>query len=411
MVHYRETSKAELLIQATQDILEDDFKAKYLFIATFISGEQTFQMVLATDGETTYAVLNYEELNYEAAANVEVNELRCQKKRVFVKESDTLDFLFNGNSTGVKGRHVFKLTNPKCFKTILGLRTRREDITITQPLLSIHQHKLSNVIHLDEGGSVDFHLKETISEDTSIMNILIQSQHTTPQDFTSNYGVFTSTDKMDVKIQNLLVMKGTPQTGSLQYGNVTFRQLQSGVTCKEFFFKTQMNSTPAVKINANIENGNLVKLVNVWLKNVSPRGMRVCAKEMLDYSGVRDVLISFIAVTEKDENVKESSHLLVTPALSKPFECFNLAFDRSYIFPPSVFTSIETIVGSVDECVVGNTAVISWIQKVTATKVRVCVKPVSSTSPINPSKYKIHFIVEGDLSSCDSYKCPSHLEC
>ena len=405
-VFYRETSDPALLTQANLDIREPDFKVKNLFLVTFRSLEQTFQMVLATDGETTYAVMNYEELNYNAAGDIEVNEVWCQKRRVLIPEANSRDILFNGNSTGIKGRHVFKLTRSECFTKILGLKTFQEDIVLTKHLLNDYQQVLPGVFTTNETAKIAFHLKEIIAENASVVTVFSKSLQTSPHDFSSRYGIFSPTNMVNVKINNLFVIKETQRSGSFQYGNVTIHQLESGIRCEHFRFEMKMNSTPVLKINAHVEDGRLNNLVNVWLKNVSYQGFEVCAKEMLDFSGVRDLHVPFVAVTKNDGNIQEASHMIISHQPNNQIQCFDHSFENTFSSPPNVFTSIESLAGDLP--------VILWTRSVSKTKANICViKTLSSPLTITSksSNFKIHLIIKGNLSSCNTFSCPNHLEC
>ena len=402
---YRETSEPSLLTKATNDIREPGFKVNNLFLVTFQSNEQTFQMVLATDGKTTYAIVNYKELNYEAAGDVEVNEVGCQKRRVFVKELKSNHVLINGNSTGVKGRHVFKLSGDGCFNKILGLRTFQEDVVLTNPLLNNYKQTITSLFTAKEVAKVAFHLKEVISQSSSVAITFTESSQTTPQDFTTSYGVFSSTKDEDtvVKIVNLFVIEDTPKTSTFQYGNTTFHQLESGIRCEYFAFNMMMKSVPTLKINAHTVDGSLNNLVNVWLKNVSVKGFEICAKEMFDFSGARDVNVHFVAVSKDDENVEEASYLIINyqPNDKRAVQCFDYSFEKYFLSIPDVFTSVESIDGQ-------DSPIIVWTKSISKTKMKTCSKAHPSS---RSSNYKIHLLIKGDLTPCNDFQCPDHLEC
>lgn len=402
-VFYRETSEPSLLSKATNDIREPGFEVKYLFLVTFRSTEHTFQMVLATDGKTTYAIVNYKELNYEAAGDVEVNEVGCQKRRVFIKEANSRNVLFNGNSTGVKGRHVFKLSREDCFIKILGLRAVQENIVLTKPLLNSYKQTLSSVFAANETAKVAFHLKEVISQNPSTVITFKESSQISPQDFTTSYGIYSPTKtKVAVKMSSLFVMEDTPQTPTFQYGNITINQLESGFRCENFTFDMKMKSTPVLKINAYTLNGALDNLVNIWLNNVSMHGFEICAKEMLDFSGIRDVNVRYIAITKDDENAEEISHLTIThQSNNNRIQCFDYPFKNYFLSTPDIFTSVESLDTSKDS------PVVVWTRSISRTQAKTCIKVSHSKS----SEYKIHILIKGDMSSCNDFHCPDHLEC
>ena len=85
-----------------------NFNTTSAYIITFVYPARKFQVVLATNYQETYAILNYEELDNDPMSDVELHEVGCGHN-VFYKRSNAAFSLIKGNSTGVRGRHVFSL--------------------------------------------------------------------------------------------------------------------------------------------------------------------------------------------------------------------------------------------------------------------------------------------------------------
>lgn len=117
----RETSDPDVLARATEDIkkskLDVLFEANYAYIATTVgiicSGyKTTYQLILATDGNETYAIKNY--VNVGSSGYVGHVEPDC-KQDTFASSSGLT--LMTTSNTGVPGQHVTRLTDLLCGAT------------------------------------------------------------------------------------------------------------------------------------------------------------------------------------------------------------------------------------------------------------------------------------------------------
>ena len=407
-IFYRETNESSLLQQVSNDIkrkLYTNFYATNLFLITYISSDTKFQATLATDGKQTITVLNYEELPFDPAGNVEMNERGCGY-RVFFPRFNSVRKLINGNETGVRGRHIFNLTKPGCFRTVSGLRVFREGTILANNVFSRKSEAVLPILKRNEQGDILFNLKEgvvaSINPNPIILTVLTIGTQS-PTDYISRYAVFNP-GKLNsyLRINNLFVLKNTGKSSSFQYGDLNFGQVESQTKCREIFFNKQMISTPAIKISTSGGEGELRNYVNVWLKNVSSTGFTACVKEMIAFSGKRDVNLNFIAATADSEMIQEVTHFNYESTEDDLSDrCIEKNFQKDYISTPYVFTSIETVGNGY----LKEDPAIVWINRLSSTKVTVCVR--SSRK----GKFRIHLITKGEVSPCTNFSCPDHLEC
>ncbi|XP_057291467.1 uncharacterized protein LOC130614088 [Hydractinia symbiolongicarpus] len=117
----RETSDPYVLARATEDIkkskLDVSFEANYAYIATTVDiscsrYKATYQLILATDGNETYAIKNY--VNVGFSGYVGHVEPDC-KQDTFASASGFT--LMTTSNTGVPGQHVTRLTDLLCGAT------------------------------------------------------------------------------------------------------------------------------------------------------------------------------------------------------------------------------------------------------------------------------------------------------
>ena len=88
----------------------------YSNVASYWSGSQnTFQVVLASNGKLTYAVLNYKQLEI-SGVKAGYSEEGCDNLRTFVPRSLSRTLVSTGNVR--VGRHAFLLTR-KCSGTYI----------------------------------------------------------------------------------------------------------------------------------------------------------------------------------------------------------------------------------------------------------------------------------------------------
>lgn len=398
-IYYRETNESSLLQQVNSDIQRSSltsFKATNLFLVTYISPGMKFQVTLATDRKETFTVMNYEELEFEPF-NIDMNEPGCGYK-VLAPRIHALKTMINGNATGVRGRHVFNLTTPGCYRNVSGLRADWSSIRFGYYGFRSIEQKFPLLLKPNELGEVLFHLKEPIAPTMNpnvIINLKKIANKPSSQFALSNPG---NLNAVSLTISNLFVLKNTVKSSSFQYGDVELGVVASKTKCREIQFNEQMNSIPAIKVNARINNVEIKNFVNIWLKNVSTVGFTACVKEMVTFSGTRKVNVSYVAATSGSDFTQEATHFIHKSTTDVSDTCINKNLQNEYLNTPYIFTAIETV---------GNTSepVLVWVKNITQTKTRVCVRSSQK------AKYRIHLIVKGTISPCSNYSCPNHLEC
>ena len=139
---------------------------------------------------------------------------------------------------------------------------------------------------------------------------------------------------------NLFVLKNTVKSSSFQYGDVEIGVVASKTKCREIQFNEQMNSIPAIKVNARINNVEIKNFVNIWLKNVSTVGFTACVKEMVTFSGTRKVNVSYVAATSGSDFTQEATHFIhksTTDDLSDT--CINKNLQNEYLNTCLLYTS------------------------------------------------------------------------
>lgn len=131
--NYREDTSPSILQNATNDVqrlaLYKDFVATVAVINTFyrvrdegINAEHTFQQILTSDGQRTFAILNYELVPCTAVFltnEVSYADESSSSKCVLIGENDTHHVL-NTSNVGINGRHVFPLFQPDCYNVTYG---------------------------------------------------------------------------------------------------------------------------------------------------------------------------------------------------------------------------------------------------------------------------------------------------
>ena len=132
IIYYRQTSNRTIMINILRDIyaagLDKLFKptrrptsaiiVTYSNVAAYSPShlKHTFQVVLASNGKLTYAVLNYEQLD-KSGAIAQYSEGGCVNSRRFVSRSLSRTLVSTGNVR--VGRHAFLLTSNNCSGTCI----------------------------------------------------------------------------------------------------------------------------------------------------------------------------------------------------------------------------------------------------------------------------------------------------
>uniref|UniRef100_A0A7M5WI73 Uncharacterized protein n=1 Tax=Clytia hemisphaerica TaxID=252671 RepID=A0A7M5WI73_9CNID len=255
----------------------------------------------------------------------------------------------------------------------------------------------SHFSHSTEYGFVSIELKEPQTSVLSVINIDIRSQ-TNHGSYFSSLVAFTRMPSFLIS-QNMYILEGTPTTNIFQYGNLTIGNVISGTKCATHQFEKPFSSKPVVKITAGVFHSQRLpsqELVNAWLKSVSVTNFTVCTKEMIDFSGSRDVIINFVAASQTSDLLKEIHHIKIPKGDIQPnTTCIEKQLSNIFIDPPYVFTSVES----------PSEPAISWTKGISQSKVEICIAMSHATDT------EIHLIVDGNISPCTNVSCPDHLEC
>lgn len=296
LTYYRETNDTSILTQATADVRNGNVSASSAFIAenafviTWISTRNKFQVVLATDGNnTTYAILNYREIGEMSTSSVEINEVGCGFRRLYNNRNPAFisNLIRGGTVRGVRGRHVFRLSTPDCFKRFTGLRTIKFSQYFSAPpnIRQFSENNL-NLFKLNEITSdVSVLLMEVYSTSpgqlvTCNTNTRLQQSHSDNQ-YRYTYSIFkasninrqSSSSRRSFTVA-MIVTNDTLKTPDFQYGLVDIPTVLSDTKCTSVVFTEEMRNTPSVKITAHVgstRNGESYKLVYAWLRAVTTK--------------------------------------------------------------------------------------------------------------------------------------------
>ena len=418
-IFYRTTTNVNTLKLIDQDIFlalgksgnPSTFNAAEAIIMTYDNvpkyGDRSkrfkFQVVIATDYTNTFAILNYDRLDESGGVVGYGDSGYCPIIKTFTNSTDTR-ILNQTSNVGRPGKHIHLLTVKSvkdCLKELKSSMIVREENQRLSDVFKTHKQEFSSVIKLN---NVLFHLKEAVTSSVNpIVITLLNSSSQTSTNYSSQYITFNPGKEIrEFQINNLFIFNNTIQSSSFQFGDLKFGFVSTQTKCEKYFFEKVMDSTPTMKIMASVNGNEFKDHVNVWLENVSSVGFTACVKEMIAFSGKREVGIKFIAATSKSKSVQESIHIdhesnkddLSDSCTDKPFQ-------NKYLSTPYVFTSIE---------IVGNTSTrdppaLVWVKQVSITKATVCVRSSKK------AKYRIHLITKGTIYPCVNYSCPSHLEC
>lgn len=132
-VFYRETFETGILAAVSNDVVlltKSDFIANHAVIITFLNVPakitpiftHTFQVIFASDGRSTYLIINYIRLDSKGGY-AGFGEKFCEVKEIEIPDEKTLSGETNVNT---RGKYVYLLTRESCKedkgKTFLYLR-------------------------------------------------------------------------------------------------------------------------------------------------------------------------------------------------------------------------------------------------------------------------------------------------
>ena len=403
-VQYRQTNNNTILKRVSSDVAtvypSNNFQPYRVLLVTYICPDNTFQMALATNGKESFAVMNYERLTRDPM-QAGMNENECGSFREFFPSFRGSSVAMALNVTGVPGRHVYNLTTKGCFQPVFGVRNARDSSVYTRDTFN---YKSANLLALRSRSEEisSLHFNELVSGRETPVSLVLQSlPNQVGTSIAIYYGIFqgssSSTSLLNLYTSNLFILEGTSKSTTFQYGNISIPLLSSSTICKRQVFDQAMESSPSIKISARVSSYLFKNFVFVWLKNVTNNGFTVCSREIISYSGDRNVSINYIAATNGDSNIQEVNNLIY-PASSQTQRCVIKKFKDIFMKVPDLYISVEAF-GD------GDAPMISWVKSVTQTQAEICLKSTRN------EQHKIHMVISGEISACTNYNCPDHLEC
>jgi len=404
-VYYRQTNNNTIVNQVSSDVNlaypSIDFRPYQVLVVTYNCPDHSFQMALATNGTDSFAVMNYERLMSDPRM-AGMNEYGCGTQEFFpANKGSTIAIAVN--VTGVRGRHVYNLTKKGCFEPVYGVKNLRDQFFRLYSLFN-NRAKTLNVLNPGEIGNYSLNLIEIVTGGEVPVSIVLFSLPRPSSQigaFTVYYGMYhasSSYSYYNAYTNNLFIYQGTKKSPTFQYGNISITKLGLSTLCRTHLFEQSMISPPSIKISAITTSVNVWNdFVFIWLKGVTDKGFTVCLREIINYSGDRDISISYVAVSATDSNIAEVNSLLF-PASSQIQRCVVKKFNNVFLAIPHLYTSVEVFGGS-DE------PMMSWVKSITLTQAEICLKSTRN------EQHKIHMIISGQISACTNYSCPDHLEC
>ena len=399
------------------------FSAKTATIVTYIDLEEegnpahtnTFQVIIATDFKETYVIFIYKHLDSTSAV-AGFSENTCNLFSLPLSNTTSSDDLVKRSNTGVPGKFVYRLNNNTNNVTCVvdqqhivfkktniyghnfGVLTTQWHYQLKKPLVALFTQIIS-------GNSVSSSfLAGHYQMSSSSVSLL------------ALYSVFSVT-KTNFTLQFMGIPEGEQRTDHFQYGRINLLPFSTEVHCYNYRFALQMISVPVVKLNGEIENGGAifyVGYVTLWLRNVSRSGFDVCYREMISFSGKRNVSIDFVAVVGPVNNFTEvgstrfhhGMHNLHNYYVKNENErfCKNYTFQYSYSRPPYVFITPEDRNGSGGQ-------LIAWVHSIEKTHAFICAKNSMDTKTRRIKDINVHYIIQGPVDVCNNFSCPVNLQC
>lgn len=134
------------------------------------------------------------------------------------------------------------------------------------------------------------------------------------------------------------------------------------------------------------------------MKNVSHYGFIACAKEIVSFSGSRNITINYLAMTSAPDVVSEIDAVNVDYSnnnnnsfTANSSRCQHVKFSHKYVKPPYLFVSAEK------KYDIPGGQSIFWVSKITTTDFIVC------SDVLYNDAIKINFVVKGSVKNCPPY--------
>lgn len=371
----------------------------YIDVSAYISPSSlrhTFQLVLATDGNITYAILNYQRLD-RISARVGYSEGLCNSR-----SSPSFDLLRTSN-VGVKGRHVYKLTNYECFKPLKGINTFSTGVFLfsfygtTSVTMNINMGVIN---HLSKNVFVEF---VSLMHPAMSFVTLTRAQSS----FISIGISYTTSFYPSIhQLQSMVIHDGTSSNAEFQYGNKILKQFSSSINCQRIYFSTKMTKLPSIKLTGDVGTAanSLQRHASLWLRHVSSLGFDVCFKEVVAFSGTKNISVNYIALSGSIYNFTEYGSIHFSKRSDSI--CKRMQFSFEYIKTPYVFTTPEEVMNKT-----GGGALISWVKSINFNYADICAKSSEEDLETRENDMKVNYIIQGVLSPCSYVSCPYHLQC
>lgn len=348
--------------------------------------------------------MNYQRLDRPYATNG-FSEGVCNY-RVFESRNNGRN-LVHGSNVGIKGRHVYELTNKECFKPTKDVLFASTYATTSSNygLMGVNFEfpgknivEKPNVILME---MVTFNFPNSIC--LSYMNIFNPRISAT---LSYILGRQSTPYYLSIQVNAIAVFGEVEQDDTFQYGIIKLQSFTHKLLCESFMFPTSMNAKPTIKLTADVGTGNnpFAKHANVWLRNVTNSGFMVCYKESMAYSGSRNISVHYVAIAKEQHNVTEHGTIMFSRGSS--WSCRKFFYKFKYLGNPRVFVTPEEVPLQETRGVL-----VSWVKATLSTYVEICAMHPDDGIRIRERDVKVNYIVQGQISPCTYVTCPDHLQC
>lgn len=368
----------------------------------------TFQFIYATDYISSYGIFNYGNL-VTGFARAGFSEGSCNQRVLPYSASSSSYRLAYGSNGPVIGRYVYKLSNDNCriiedsgiIFTNVSVYRSASSIVLGSSLVWSHRQPIRFSMLIEQhvnfdGNSAATYLSGGVQTYDS-RNIYYTLWSAIIKRFSSN--------------ENFQIM-GIPSNFSennIEYGNFSLTAFYQASYCQYYKFKTTFMHPPAVKIAYSYMSGsNSYLMVMLWLMHVTKDDFYVCAKEMFPFSGLKQILIKYVAVGNDTIEFPEVGKMRLTEVSHMRQEhdryCHTLEFSFSYTPKPYVYVAAE-----VDDK--GCEGVRSWIKEINNKYAIVCASATSDTQLKRNTNITLHYLINGKKDPCSNVTCPIGQEC
>ncbi|XP_065683052.1 uncharacterized protein LOC100210520 isoform X2 [Hydra vulgaris] len=378
----------------------------------------TFQAVIASDDKQSIAINLYQRLDISGGQVGFNNGLSCK----FFPSIENTELLNLGNM-------VFNLS--ECFNSYINLSTTQQ-VPITSTTSSpvgigqISIKVIPNIQNLFQETSL---LSDdiSISNDSSVIfSQTVSNVYPSNSFLKYNSSVATFIGSHESVDAYLLLMSVSYLSSSLQ------SQLQIGkfqtlpytdLNCVYTFFPTIMESSPVIKLNGYTPATNqyFSDFPLLWLYNTTVNGFGACYKEQFAFSELKDIYISYVAISRPTLNISEANTYIFDTKLNgaatnqKSLFCEKINFKYSYLDIPIVLLTPEVIISDLNTVTkesmlkIGN--LITWVHSVGNTFVVICSRNGHENQTHRPFPVKLHYSVIGTVEPCFNFACADELEC